>query len=131
MGLLEKPPKNPLLDLVKKDVPAGQKSNWANNLIPHFVKRLKEWSGGELTETEERNYQYANLLINNKIFPELCRLVWPDTGRRKCPFPQDIALAFEWVLAKADEVPETKAKCTNFPFIYRNFVKIMKKEKTK
>lgn len=109
-------------------IPPGQKKNWDNHLIPYFVKRLKEWTGAELDGDIKRNYQYANLLIDKKIFPHLCWLVWPDTGRTKCPFPQDIALALEWILHAGEQCPENKAQMNNFYFIYKNFEKIMKKQ---
>ncbi len=118
------------MGLMEAKVPAGQKSNWENRLIPHYMKRLKMYVGGELEDTEKRNFQYANLLINNKIFFELARLVHPN-GRHKCPFPPDIALALDWTLHAADQVPGNKEKIKSFPYLYRNFEKIMKKETLK
>jgi len=88
------------------------------------MARLKEWIGAELDGDVKKNQQYANLLIDNKIFVELVRL---DRG---VPFPPAFADALEWILMAADEVPATKKKCTSFPFIYRNFEKIMKKQTT-
>ena len=110
-------------------IPKGQQSNWNNNLIPHYIKRLKEWRGIDQLEGDiKRNYQYANLLINGKVFKNLAWLERPPDGRRRCPFPQDFAEALEWILARGDEVPENKALMTNFMFINKNFEKIMKKQ---
>lgn len=101
-------------------IPSAQKFNWDNGLIPYYLARLKEWNGGQLADSVEKNRQYANLLMKNKILQEFALL-------KICPFKQDFAMALEWILAAGDAVPENKKQMTNFFFIYKNFEKIMKK----
>lgn len=101
-------------------IPAAQKKNWENHLIPHFIARTTEWLGHPMTETIERNRQCANFLINKKMMREFSLL-------RQCPFPQDFADALEWVLHAGDQIPETKAEMTDLVYIYQNFENIMKK----
>lgn len=102
-------------------IPAVQKKNWDNNLIPHFMKRLPEWLGHPMTETREKNHQYINFLINKKFMHEFVLL-------KKCPFLQDFGDALEWTLHAGAQVPETKAEMTDFVYIYKNFENIMKKK---
>jgi len=112
-----------LKDLLEK-IPAVQKMNWDNGLIPYITKRLPEWRGIPLTGTIEQNRQYSNFLINKKIFHEFVIM-------RKCPWPKDLAWGFEQILAAGDAVPENKEQMTDVMYLYKNFENIMKKNPCK